>query len=85
MHCRLRLLQMLVPSVSSGLLPCTVRCCTEQEFPYEGRNESQAFVPQSNRFQHYYYAGEKPHASANAALLGQLDARSVGAAANVVT
>ena len=30
----------------------------EQEFPYEGRNESQAFVPQSNRFRHYYYAGE---------------------------
>lgn len=35
-------------------------CVTEQEFPYEGRNESQAFVPQSNRFQHYYYAGEPP-------------------------
>ena len=35
-------------------------CAAEEEFPYEGRNESQAFVPQSNRFQHYYYAGASP-------------------------
>ena len=30
----------------------------EEEFPYEGRNESQAYVPQENRFQHYYYSGD---------------------------
>lgn len=28
----------------------------EKEFPYEGNDQSQAYVPQSNRFQHPYYS-----------------------------
>ena len=30
----------------------------ENGFPYEGNENSQAYVPQSNRFQHPYYSGE---------------------------
>ena len=42
---------------SSTQVPEAKFFAAESDFPYEGNNQSQAYVPQSNKFKHPYYSG----------------------------